>query len=315
MLSILSGLSWLAASIHFLAGGLPAFPAGKFSIENAPSGVQVRNRAGHLIVHYQPTPPAGSGLSVASGCFFHPVSTPSGVVLTDLAPSDHKHHRGIFLAWVEMRGTRNADFWGWGEPAPKEGRVIRNKKIDRVGTSGTYASFRAENEWTADSEVLVREQLETVVRSAPDANVIELTYTLTPTSEIQLARWAFGGFCVRLRKDGTVEASDSRGKVALPDPAHTKPESDWPDSSWYDFTVRLADGKEAGIAVIQHPGNPPTLWHNHRSTRMINPCITAPGEVRLDPRKPLVLRYRVVAHDGPPPRELLDRLVREWGKS
>ncbi len=46
---------------------------------------------------------------------------------------------------------------------------------------------------------------------------------------------------------------------------------------------------------------------------MLNPCLVAPGPVVLKAGQPLVLRYRVVAHDGPVPRELLNRLSKEWG--
>ena len=66
--------------------------------------------------------------------------------------------------------------------------------------------------------------------------------------------------------------------------------------------------------MIDHPKNPPSLWHNHRGVRMLNPCIVAPGEVQLKAGEPLVLRYRVVAHDGQTPREVLDRLAKEWAE-
>ncbi|MBM3821601.1 MAG: hypothetical protein FJ404_01725 [Verrucomicrobia bacterium] len=307
-------LVWLLAALPFLAGGLPAFPSGKFGIEPSKEGVAIRNRDGHVVARYQTVAPAGTGLSVESGAFFHPLTTPSGLVMTDLAPADHKHHRGLFLGWVEVRGTKKGDFWGWGEPAPKVGRVIRHRGLRGVRAFGVSADFQADNEWVADQEVLINETLEAKLRSAPDANVLELTYKLTPTAPTQLGRWAFGGFCVRLRKEGRIEAFNPAGKVALPDPVHTKPESDWPDAPWYGFTIDFPDGKRGGVAVVQHPSNPPTWWHNHRVTRMINPCITAPAEVALDPTRPLVLRYRVVIHDGPAPVALLDRLAAEWAR-
>ena len=69
----------------------------------------------------------------------------------------------------------------------------------------------------------------------------------------------------------------------------------------------------AGVAVINHPQNPPTLWHNHRDIRMLNPCIVAPAEVKLKANEPLVLRYRVVAHDGASAAPGgSDRLAAEW---
>src|SRR2546422_9879576 len=76
------------------------------------------------ILGYQLRKPAESKLAVESACYFHPLATPSGAVLTDVAPADHKHHRGIFLAWFDMHGKKDADFWGWGQFAPVKDRVI-----------------------------------------------------------------------------------------------------------------------------------------------------------------------------------------------
>src|ERR1051325_7711163 len=81
------------------------------------------------IARYQLTKPADSKLAVESACYFHPFATPRGVVLTDVAPSDHKHHRGIFFAWLEMHGKKDADFWGWGQYAPMKDRIIVNREF------------------------------------------------------------------------------------------------------------------------------------------------------------------------------------------
>src|SRR6266853_931755 len=63
------------------------------------------------------------------------------------------------------------------------------------------------------------------------------------------------------------------------------------DNTWeYACEQTLADGKQIGAAVLNHPKNPPTLWHNHPDIRMINPCIVATAEVELKGGKPLGLR-------------------------
>jgi hypothetical protein len=268
------------------------------------------------VLAYQLERPADSKLPVEGACYFHPVMTPSGVVVTDVNPKDHPHHRGIFLAWVETHGKKDADFWGWGEPAPTKGRKIVFGNSATTGATQDGATFTVHNEWVADGETVLREALTTSVRTdaTAKANVIDLTYTLTPTSDLTLSRWAFSGFCVRARGEGKLTAFGPGGEVKLPNPSHLKPESDWPDAAWYGYTLKFDDGKVAGVAVINHPHNPPTLWHNHRDIRMLNPCIVAPGEVKLKANQPLVLRYRVVAHDGPTPVEALDRLASEWAK-
>ena len=266
------------------------------------------------VFRYQLQRAPDAALPVDSGAYFHPVMTPGGVVVTDVAPADHKHHRGIFLAWVEMHGKKDADFWGWGEHAPIKGRRIVNRGVfDGPPNQEMVASFTVQNAWMADDQRLLGETTDLVAFALPraKAHVIDLMYQIQPDADLTLSRWAFSGFCVRTRGDGKVTAYSPAGEVKLPNPSHVKPESDWPAAPWYAYTLRLDDGKVAGVAVINHPDNPPTLWHNHRDIRMLNPCIVAPAEVKLKAGNSLRLRYRVVAFDGETPTEELNRLA-EW---
>ena len=278
---------------------------------------------GKEVMRYQLQKPADVKLPVDSGCYFHPLRTPAGVVVTDVAPPDHAHHRGVFLAWVEMHGAKDADFWGWGEHAPIKDRRIINREVSEVGSSANSdardstaaAGFRARNDWVTEGETIVREDLKATVRARGDANVLDLIYTLTPTADLTLSRWAFSGFCVRTLGPAAAPQITAYGPdapVDLPNPSHVKPESDWPAAPWYGYTLKLKDGNTAGVAVIDHPQNPPSLWHNHRDVRMLNPCIVAPDKVVLKKGQPLVLRYRVVTHDGETPRFLIKALAREF---
>jgi hypothetical protein len=148
-----------------------------------------------------------------------------------------------------------------------------------------------------------------------EANVLDLHYTLTPTADTTLSQWAFSGFCVRTRKDARLTAIGPKGEVKLPNPNHLKPESDWPAEPWYAYELQLPGDKVAGVAVIDHPQNPPSLWHNHRDIRMLNPSIVAPVAVKLSAEKPLALRYRVVAYDGRTQPDELNRLATDFAKS
>ena len=284
----------------------------QFSISRDDDAVTIKRFDGKQILTYNLKRPEGTKLSVDTACFIHPLATPSGIVVTEVGPADHPHHRGVFLAWVEMHGAKDADFWGWGEHAPTKDRRIVNRDIPNLAAKNGTVGFTARNDWTAEGTKILAEQLEVSVRTTAPAVVLDLTYTLTPAADLTLTRWAFSGFCVRTRKDGKLEAHSPNGLVNLPNPSHVKPDSDWPDQPWYDYTLKLDDGKTAGVAVLNHPRNPPTLWHNHRDVRMLNPCIVAPSEVKLQADKPLTLRYRVVSHDGPTPTDLLNKLAKDW---
>jgi hypothetical protein len=287
-----------------------------YQIEQAADAMTFKSPDGQTVLQYQLKAGAEKKLSVKSGCYFHPFATPAGVTVTEVAPDDHRHHRGIFLAFVEMHGEKDADFWGWGEHAPKDGRVIINRSI--MAGQDKNPGLIADNEWTADGKVVVKEKIvASLTRPIRTANVLDLYYTLTPTSDTTLSRWAFSGFCVRTRKDAELTAFGPHGEVKLANPSHVKPESDWPAQAWYAYELGLKDDRMVGVAVIDHPQNPPSLWHNHRDIRMLNPSIVAPAAVKLrgGPGAPgLVLRYRVVAYDGRTPTDELNRMAKEFAK-
>jgi hypothetical protein len=273
----------------------------------------VVSSAGKDVLRYQLKKPADSKLVVESACYFHPLTTPSGQVVTDVAPADHKHHRGIFLAWFELKGKKDADFWGWGQYAPIKDRIIVNREVETLH-GGDAVLFNVKNEWMAEDAAIVKEFLITKFVRMNGMSILDLAYKLTPDGELRLPQRAFSGFCARLRKDGKATVESPEGEVKLPAPHHLKPESDWPAQSWYAYQITLPDGAQVGCAVIDHPKNPKSLWHNAASIRMLNPCVVAPGDVTIKDGEPFILRYLVVAWDGETPREKLNALAKDWAK-
>ena len=284
-----------------------------FSIDATDKTVTIKSNNKEVLV-YNLEKPDNKKYPLDSACFFHPLRSPSGKILTDFANADHPHHRGIFLGWVEMHGPKDADFWGWGEPAPIKDRKIVHAALDQTTTTTNSVGFQASNEWLAENQPLLRERLQATVSATDKANILDLNYTITADEDVKLARWAFSGFCVRMPKGGKLAISNPDGPVNLPTPIHTKPESDWPAAKWYDFTITFDDNTQAGITLIDHPRNPPSLWHNHKDIRMINPAITAPAPVTIVANERMILRYRVVAHDGPPDTKALNKLAEDFGK-
>ena len=268
---------------------------------------------GHVVFSYMTKKPAQTNLSANSVCCLYPVFTPKGVRAVDFAPGDHRHHRGIFLAWHGTTcGDRRADFWGWGEWAPTEDRVIRNRNVELVKTDARHAVIRVRNDWMIGDDTVIKEQTIIVVQQRSGVLVIDEHFRLTPQVDVELDQTAFGGFCVKGRKDGKAAYYNPQGKVDLPDPHHLEPETDWPAADWYDYVIELADGQTVGVAVLEHADNPPSTWHNLEPIAMVNPCIVASGPVARKRGQPLRLRYRLVVHDGGPPTELLDKLSAEF---
>jgi hypothetical protein len=285
-----------------------------YTIARDDLGVTLKAPDGREVLRYVTKKAPDSKCTANSACFFHPVCTPSGQAVTDAAPDDHRHHRGVFLAWYAMRGAKDADFWGWGQFAPVKDRVIENRSVELVSATKDRAELAVKNVWLAEGEVMLNEDLAAAVRRQDAATILDLTYKLTAAADTKLDQSSFGGFSVRSRKDGEFRFWGPGGETSLPVPHYLKAETDWPAADWYGYSVTLKDGKTVGLAVIDHPANPPAKWHNNRGVWFINPCITAPGPITLPKDKPLVLRYRLVAFDGPAPAEMLKSLAAEWRK-
>ncbi|MBI4874689.1 MAG: PmoA family protein [Acidobacteria bacterium] len=308
--------------------------ASAYTLAPVTDGVELRTPDGRVVFEYVVRKPASTRLLAPSACFFHPLNTPSGERVTDVAPGDHRHHRGVFLAWhsAEFRekadfsafgptgptrgfNINRGDFWGWGQFAPTEGRVIRNRDVRLARADAQHAVVEVSNDWTIGERKTMDEATTVAVRERKGVYVVDLTYRLTPEQDVLLNQTAFGGFCVRARNDGESYYTSPGGKVALPDPHYSVPDLNWPAAAWYDYTIRLTGGKTVGAAVIDHPRNPPSTWHNPRYVWMINPCIVAQGPVTVKAGAPLALRYRVVVHDGPAPARLLGTLAAEFSSA
>lgn len=313
-----------------VAGTRSAGQVRAYSLTPVTDGVQLKTPDGRVVFDFLTKKPAGSGLTSPSVACFHPVLTPSGERVTALAPDDHPHHRGIYLAWhdTEFRApiarptnaTRplfgwnitTADFWGWGEYAPRDGRIIENAGVNLRTADATRAVLEVRNDWRVRNRKLADEINVTTVTEREGAFVIDYQFTLTPTVDYLLHKASFGGFNLQARKDGESYYTNAAGRVTLPDPHYSVPELNWPASAWYGYVITLASGKTVGAVVVDHPSNPPSTWHNSRTLWMLNPSISALGAITVRPDAPLSLRYRVVVHDGPTPTEVVQRLAEEF---
>src|SRR4051812_3457258 len=155
-----------------------------FSINRTDQSISIKSNNKEVLI-YNLEKPDNKKYPLDSACFFHPLRSPSGKILTDFANADHPHHRGIFMGWVEMHGTRDADFWGWGEPAPIANRKIVHAALDQTTTTTNNVAFQVSNEWLAENQPLLRERLQATVSATDNANILDLNYTLTADEDVK----------------------------------------------------------------------------------------------------------------------------------
>jgi hypothetical protein len=287
-----------------------------YGLETTAAGRVLKAGDGRTAFEYLTSKPAGSLLSAESACCFHPLNTPAGERVTDLAPKDHTTHRGVFFAWhaMEFRTPEpvRADFWGWGRWAPTAGRRITNRDIRLVKAGPSSAELEIENEWSIEGRRVLVEATSAAWREEAGANVLDLTYRLMPEVTAIVDRQAFGGFCARARNDGQSWFSNAQGRVDLPNSSAGNPDLNWPAADWYAYSIALTSGRTIGWAVIDHPSNPHSTWHTPRPVHFLQPAIMAQAAVPMPAGHTLTLRYRVATFDGEVPVALVNRLSAEW---
>ena len=306
---------------------------GTYTLTPVTYGMQLKTPDGRVVFDYMTKKPPMSEVPLTSpsvACF-HPVLTPSGERVTAIAPDDHPHHRGIYLAWHDSEfrtpidrgkmgqyapafgwGITTADFWGWGEYAPRENRLIQNNAVKLKAGTASHAEVAIENAWMVGKRRLLDETTVTRVTERDGTYVLDFSFTLAPLADYVLHKQSFSGFNFQGRKDGESYFTNSAGTVQLPNPHYSVPELNWPPSAWYGYVVKVPNGKVVGAAVIDHPSNPPSTWHNSRTLWMVNPVIASLSPYTIKAGAPLTLRYRVVVHDGPTPTAVVDKLATEF---
>jgi hypothetical protein len=306
---------------EFLAGTTAlamgrGWQARPYTFEPTAAGRVLTSGDGRVAFEYLATKPAGSLLSAESACCFHPVNTPSGQRVSDLAPKDHTTHRGVFLAWhameFKMPEPVRADFWGWGRYAPTANRVITNRDLRLAAADTSSATIEIQNDWSIEGKRVVVERTTARWRGGADVNLLDLTSVLTPDVEMTIDRQAFGGFCARGRNDGPSAISNAQGVVELPNSNAGNPELNWPAAPWYAYTVEPVGGTPVGWAVIDHPANRTASWHEPRSVHFLQPAIMAQAPVIVAAGTSLALRYRLALFDGAVPTALLNTLAAEF---
>jgi len=242
--------------------------------------------------------------------YFHPLNTADGRTLTWDRPPDHVWHHGLWFSW---KFINEVNYWeidaATGRPAGRTtwSNVRVEAADDLTARIALDLAYRPAGE---DGPVLTEER--TIEARAPDA---EGTYAMDWTCAFQAVRkvvldrtplphepggqtWGgYAGLSLRLAAD-LIErrVASSDGPITeMPDDRHRG------RHSAVDYSG-LVDGRPAGIAILDDPGNPrsPSPWYVIRSAEMsfVSPAVLCDEPLTLQAGERLTLRYRVLVHAG-----------------
>ena len=227
--------------------------------------------------------------------FLYPLRAANGLSLLADAPTDHRHHHGM---WVGHGRVGDVDCW---LERHNSGRIL-HRKFSTLESGAEEGRFASECEWESqDGSVILADTRTFTFYNLPsearffDFDIVlrapgKTPVSLYPTNEsgIPHVRVAEG---LTVKTGGTL--TNAEGKKNERGTYRQR-------SPWLDCSGKLGR-LECGIAVFDHPKNPdhPTPWF----TRDYGPFSPNYGFFQEDPivisaDTPLHLRYRIYTHNG-----------------
>jgi hypothetical protein len=226
------------------------------------------------------------------------------MLTNDWPDGGHPHHRGIFWAWPEVEyGVERSDPYALQ-------RVFARPTGNIKCTGGAeYAEIEAENRWIWEEKKAIVRELAIVraYRASEARRIIDLTIQMQAlTDSVTIATRftnSYGGLNVRMatpQKQDIAYYSDTATASTV--------------RSWADFNG-IFEGSQstAGMTILQHRENPeyPGVWAAYPGLSWVQPTFPTPNtRYLLSKDKPLILRYRLVIHQGGKPDDNV--LVKQW---
>ena len=251
------------------------------------------------------------------GGYIHPVTTPSGVPLTDDYPRNHVHHHGIWAAWTKTEfDGRKPDFWNMGN---KSG-TVKPTSLDTTWTGAVFSGLKSRHAYidlsSASPVTVLDESWEIRVYNVPltkprpyyifDLFVVQKTTTDKP---LHLPKYRYGGVGFR----GHWDWNGAKNTFFLTSEGKNRSNGHATTAKWCHISGYVDDSL-AGLAILSHPDNfrHPESMRIHPTEPFFNWAPSQQGDWSISPDAPFIATYRFVVMDGAPDAELFDRLWQDF---
>jgi hypothetical protein len=271
----------------------PALPAQTFSWRQSEHALALLNGA-NVVWQIVADPAEGKP-------YFHPLATPSGIMLTDLRPPDHPWHRGLWFSWKYINGL---NYWEEDPQTHKSEaatELLESKFEPRKDGSAELKFSLSYHPWNAAAVLTEQRRIEI---SAPVNGRYEINWTseFTAVSNVSLTRtplpgepdgksWGgYAGLSLRLNKATGgwtfLSSSGGTGVAAL----HGKP------ASWLKFS---AGTNLPGVTILDDARNlrHPSPWYVNQEMPFFSPALLFTKSLTLSPGEKLVLHYKILIVD------------------
>ena len=253
--------------------------------------------------------PAGVKAAFKKSGFIHPLTSPSGQVLTRIQPPDHYHHFGIWGSWTRATiGGREVDFWNLGD---EKGRVDFSHVISKKQAGGAAELNVRQNHTDltapAAEKLAISEDLRIKVKPADNGRyLVDYTTTISTTlpGGILLDDYRYGGG-IGFR---ATELWDHTNSSVLTSEGNDRKTADGSNAKWIIVKGKTADASgQSGILFLSHNNNkshpePLRVWpedsNGGKENVFIEFCPIRHESWEIQPNKKYTLKYRMIVFDG-----------------
>jgi hypothetical protein len=286
-----------------------------FNFEEGEQGIALSEN-GKAVFFYQKEPKEISQGYVCNN-YLHPLYSLNGDTLTEEAPEDHPHHRGIFWSWHQhyINGRSIGDGWMM-DGISKE--VVELK----VNTHKNRANLDVKIHWKStdyENGMPYLEEHTSIVVHPLDNSIRMIDFTISlqallPGVSIRMIDFTislqallpgvslggsddekgYGGFCTRIKMPDDFVFTSIGGPV--------KPQNLQVSAGpWMHFSGSPGtSGEQYGLAILCHPGTPnyPAPWILRQKSSMQNIVFPGRDPVEISMDRPVILKYRLILHAG-----------------
>lgn len=253
--------------------------------------------------------PDGVKEAFSKSGFIHPITSPSGQVLSRIQPKDHYHHYGIWGPWT--RATiigREVDFWNLGD---EKGRVDFSHVLSQKVAGGAAELNVRQNHLdlkATDSEKLAIEEDLRIKLKPADKGRYMVDYTTTIFTKIPggilLDDYRYGGG-IGFR---ATELWGDANSTILTSAGHDRKTADGSNAKWILVKGNTdAPEGQSGILFLSHNTNkshpePLRVWpvgqYNGEGNVFVEFCPIRHESWEIQPRNRYTLKYRMIVFDG-----------------
>lgn len=269
-----------------------------FSFAENAQGIQL-NENDRPVFFYQKTNKMLAGKYKVSN-YLHPLYSLDGDTLTEeCPPTDHPYHRGIFWAWHQHYVDGKSIGEGWTMDGITYD-VVNVKKRIKNGNARIDLTVHWRSSLYKEGEPYIEEKT-SIITYPSDTDVRKIDFEISLrglVTGVQIGgandEKGYGGFCPRVKlPDGLVFTSEN-GAVK---PQNTQIKA----GPWMDLSGAYGrNGVISGITIMCHPATPnyPAPWILRQKLSMQNIVFPGREPTSIPMKKPVVLRYRLVIHNG-----------------